>query len=222
MKEELFKFIVKELKLSTLITFRGHEINLEQEWPVISFADIIKEKTSIDINDINLKESIKNYLIKNNENYNILETLNSSMGLVDFIYKKACRPSIIQPTFIVEYPQYMAPLASVKGNKSTKMQLVIAGIELTNCYGELVDPLIQENNFKTQEESQKIINKGSKDDEAEDLFRRDNDFLNVMEFGMPPMAGFGMGIDRLLSFLMGEDNLKNTLLIPLIHNKNND
>jgi lysyl-tRNA synthetase class 2 len=216
--KKLFNFLFQQLNLPTSFNFRGEDINLEGEWPVYNFTQLILEKTAIDIEDqVNLKTNIVNYLQSIGENYNVnynlINNLNSTMGLVDFIYKKICRPKIIQPTFLLGYPSYMAPLATEENGYSTKLQLVIAGIEFINAYGELVDPAKQEANFIQQEEYQTNIKNNQ---QVEDIFPRDNEFLDSMKYGMPPMAGFGMGIDRLLSLLSCNENLKNTLLFPLV------
>jgi lysyl-tRNA synthetase class 2 len=201
--------IKEDLAIGDSIHYRGHEIFFNQPWPVISFSQLLKEKLGIEINNNpNLRQDVINMIQSRGEDLN-LEAINSSMGLIDYIYKKLVRPSLIQPTFVTNYPTYMAPLASVHNGASTKMQLVVAGVELTNCYGELVDPFQQEENFKIQDEQQKSI------DDDEDIFRRDNDYLSAMKFGMVPMAGFGMGIDRIISFFTGQDNLKNTLMFPI-------
>ena len=208
-KHLLFK-IKEALQIGDSIHYRGHEIFFNQPWSVINFSQLLKERLGVNIDkNNNLKEDVKNMLQSRGEDIKILNTLNSDMGLIDYIYKKLVRPSIIQPTFVTNYPTYMAPLASVNNGQSTKMQLVVAGVELTNCYGELVDPFKQEDNFKTQDAQQKSI------DDDEDIFRRDNEFLSSMKFGMTPMAGFGMGIDRIISFFTGVDNLKNTLMFTI-------
>ena len=212
--KKLFAFLLEKLHLPKIINFRGHRVNLDGEWEIWNFTDLVKQKTGINIEDLeNLRNNIINYLKKLNENYAIVHTINSTMGLVDFIYKKICRPNIIAPTFLLGYPSYMAPLATVENGYSTKLQLVIAGVEFINSYGELVDPEKQEENFVQQEEYQKQLKNY---EDVEDIFPRDNEFLDSMKYGMPPMAGFGMGIDRLLCFLSGKDNLKGTLLFPLV------
>jgi lysyl-tRNA synthetase class 2 len=209
--KNLFIYLKNKLNISDTIEFKGHTIDFNGLWPIEDFSQLIEKKLSIKVdNNPLLKQNITEYLQKNNYDINLLKDINSDMGLTDFIYKKLIRPSIIQPTFMTRYPVYMAPLASVINGKSTKIQLVIGGIELTNCYGELVNPFEQEENFKLQDSQQK------NQDQDEDIFRRDNNFLNSMAFGMVPMAGFGMGIDRLVSFFTSQDNLKNTLFFPLI------
>jgi lysyl-tRNA synthetase class 2 len=206
---DLLMAIKNQLNIGDVINYRGHDIHLMEPWSVVNFTQLLKNQLNIDINADNLRENVEEMLKKRGENINLLNGLNSTMGLVDFIYKKFVRPFIIQPTFVTNYPAYMAPLATTEAGQSTKIQLVVAGVELTNCYGELVDPFQQEENFQNQDAQQ--IN----GDDDEDIFRRDNDFLNSMKFGMVPMAGFGMGIDRIISFFTGEDNLKNTLMFTI-------
>ena len=207
--KDLLFYIKNNLNIGDTIEYRGHTIDWSKDWPVENFSQLILKKTGINIdNNNNLKNDVVEILKKNGEKFNAND-INSEMGLVDLLYKKLVRPSIINPTFVTNYPEYMAPLATMENGKSTKMQLVVAGIELTNCYGELVDPFKQEENFKIQDGQQNNM------DDDEDIFRRDDEFLSSMKFGMAPMAGFGMGIDRIISLFTGQDNLKNTLLFTI-------
>jgi len=134
--------------------------------------------------------------------------------ILDEIYKKICLPKIWQPTFIIHHPRSKSPLAkSLKQNpeKLSSFQLVGGGWELVWAYSELNNPIEQRKRFKEQEEKYK---KGFK--EAQ---RMDEEFLEALEYGMPPAAGFGMGIDRLVALLTDSHSLREVILFPTMKPK---
>jgi lysyl-tRNA synthetase class 2 len=131
--------------------------------------------------------------------------------VVEAIYKDLCRATLIQPTFLTDYPAEMIPLAKRRKDDPTKIatfQLVAKGIELCKAYNELNDSVDQRERFKEQE---KLRARG-----AEEAQATDEDFLQAVEYGMPPTAGFGMGIDRLTVFLTGVHSIKETILFPTL------
>lgn len=129
----------------------------------------------------------------------------------DRIFKEQIRPKLIQPTFVLDYPAYMSPLAK-RSDENEKVaeqwQFIVAGMEIVKCYTELTDPVLQR---KLLEEQMKMKNNG--DEEAVELVE---DFLEAMEYGMPPMSGAGIGIDRLVAILTNQHNLRDTILFPLM------
>ena len=134
--------------------------------------------------------------------------------VADSIYKKICQPKLIQPTFVIHYPTEMKPLAKpLETNPSyaANVQLVVAGLELVNAYSELNDPIVQQENFKQQA---KLRAKGNK--EAQPF---DKEFLESLEYGMPPAFGFGMGIDRLVALLTNSHSLREVILFPTMRPK---
>lgn len=133
----------------------------------------------------------------------------------DELFKRSVRPNLKEPLFIVDYPAHMSPMAARKDNDSTTVeqwQFVVEGWELVKCYTELTDPELQ----RTLLENQAKEKASGENDEAMDL---EEDFLECMEYGMPPMAGVGMGIDRLVCLLAGLDSLRDTLLFPMLLSK---
>jgi len=137
--------------------------------------------------------------------------------LIDYLYKKVLRPSIVWPAFVYNYPKVMQPLARQSDqnpNIVEQFQLVVNGRELNKAYSELVDPEIQVANFISQK---KAIQRW--DEEATD---GDYDFVLAMEYGMPPQSGFGMGIERALSILLEQENLRDTYLFPLTKSEDID
>ena len=132
-------------------------------------------------------------------------------NLVDALYKKVARPYLINPTFLVEHPIELSPLARANDedkNLTDRFQLVINGAEIINAYSELVDPIDQEQRLIHQAE----LKAGG----DEDAMMMDYDYIGAMEYGMPPISGWGMGIDRVLQVLTGVDNIKDNILFPLM------
>lgn len=135
--------------------------------------------------------------------------------LIDYLYKKVLRPKIIGPAFIYNYPVIMQPLARTADADAQiveQFQLLVNGWEICKAYSELVDPLLQQANFDKQAEA---AAKG--DDEATS---GDDSFVEAMEYGMPPQSGFGMGLERILAILTGQDNLRDVVMFPLMKLRN--
>ena len=138
----------------------------------------------------------------------------SAAKLLDGIYKKVCRPKLIQPTFIIDYPVEYLPLAKRNIDEPKfvgAFQLVIGGVELVKAFSELNDPLDQRARFEEQE-------KNKAEGEA-DAQRKDEDFLEAIEYGMPPAGGVGIGIDRLVMFLTDTQNIKEVIFFPTMRLK---
>ena len=135
--------------------------------------------------------------------------------MLDKAYKKLVRPNIIQPTFLIDHPIRLSPLAKRhkdKPNRAERFQLVLGGgIELVNGFSELNDPLDQRSRFDEQE---RLRQAGDK--EAQ---RIDEDFLECLEYGMPPAAGLGLGLDRLAALLTNNHSLKEVILFPTLRPK---
>jgi lysyl-tRNA synthetase class 2 len=131
--------------------------------------------------------------------------------LIDNLYKKVSRPKIIQPTILVNYPKILQPLARVSdaaANMVDQFQLVVNGWEIVKAYSELVDPIDQRERFVEQSSARE-----NGDEEAMEV---DEDYLTAMEHGMPPISGWGMGVDRVIALLTGQDNLRDVVLFPLM------
>ncbi len=170
---------------------------------------MIREHSGIDIDQYKDADSLRKaiFAVK-------VELDNPGAGrgsLIDQLYKRTARPTLIQPTFIVGHPVDLSPLArrsDTNPDAVDRFQLVVDTWEVINAYSELVDPLDQRRRFEEQAELRK---KG--DDEA---MPADEDYLTAMEFGMPPISGWGMGIDRFVALLTDAPNLRDVVWFPLM------
>ena len=201
------------------ITIGDKDIDLSGNWPVVSFRELLLKYSDIDINIYNTKELLLNKIKENKieiESETPLENLGYG-NLVDQLYKKVARPYLVNPVFLVEHPISLSPLARANDenpNITDRFQLVINGAEIINAYSELVDPIEQERRLLKQAEL-----KAAGDEEAMCM---DYDYIDAMEYGMPPISGWGMGIDRLMQLLTNSDNIKDCILFPLMKPLNKD
>lgn len=213
--EELIKSIAKDLFGKTdFVVYdnegNGVKVDLNGNWPRVKFNDLINENTSIDIEKASLEE-IRNEALKWGVKKEEVDKLGKG-NLLDKIYKKCARNKIINPTFVMDFPGDLKPLAQQNDNGTAKVcQLIIAGAEITNQYAELVDPIKQRELLLAQSKAKE---KG--DEEAMEI---DESFLEAMEHGMPPMTGFGMGIDRLVAIFTEQKNLRDVIFFPMMKPK---
>ena len=206
--EKMFTAILEKISGSLKINYQGKEIDFKPPWPRIEFAELLKKYTKIDLEEINL-EALKKEAKKLG-----IEPKGQKAEIADDIYKKICRPKIWQPTFIIHHPLGAFPLAKKlekTPNKTANFQLVAADLELVNAFSELNDPIEQRKRFEEQE---KIFKQG-----FEEAQRLDEDFIEALEYGMPPSAGFGMGIDRLVALLTDSHSLREVILFPTMKPK---
>ena len=210
---EMVIYILEKLYNGNLnINIGDQEINFGGEWDVVSFRDLILKDCGIDINKYPTAESllaeIKAQGIKLEADN--LEQLGRG-NLIDTLYKKVSRPKIINPTYLTEHPIDLSPLARSNDEDQTltdRFQLVVNGQEIINGYSELVDAREQERRLIEQSKL-----KANGDEEAMSI---DNEYIRAMEYGMPPISGWGLGIDRFLQFLTNSDNIRDVVLYPLM------
>lgn len=209
--EELFDEIRKKLKIKDTIDYQGKKIDLKTPFKRIKFRDIVLKETGIDIDKADdfekLKKEINSKKIKDID----ISVCKHYGSLLDELYKRVVRPKIIQPTFLTNYPVEMIALA--KRNEKDKrkinsVQLLIDGAEIFKAYDELNDSLDQEKRFEEQE---KLLKKG--DSEAMPM---DKDFVNALKVGMPPTAGYGLGIDRIVMLLTNQPSIRDVILFPFM------
>ncbi|WP_397538906.1 lysine--tRNA ligase [Rummeliibacillus pycnus] len=208
---EMILYVLKQTFNTTVINIQGQTIDFSLEWNVVSFRDLILKDTGIDIDlypdvkDLHEETKRKNiYLEQEN-----IETLGRG-NFIDLLYKKMCRPQLIEPIFLIKHPIDLSPLARANDDNpaiTDRFQLVVNGAEIINAYSELVDPIEQRKRL----EAQAVLKSGG-DLEAMEM---DEDYLLAMEYGMPPISGWGFGIERLLMVLTDSDTIKDCVLFPL-------
>lgn len=205
--EKLFTCLLQKVNKNLILEYQGNKIDFTPPYPRLTFQEAMKKFAGLDINKKTSKQELNAIVKKCRLTPESLELAK----VLDEIIKKVVRPRIIQPTFLIDYPLELSPLAKQKPNDPRyveRFQLLAGGLELTNAYSELNDPLEQRLRFKSQEQMRK---KG--DEEAQQI---DEDFIEALEYGMPPTAGFGLGIDRLVALLTNTHNIKEVIFFPTL------
>jgi lysyl-tRNA synthetase class 2 len=210
--EQLVNEVVIEVKGNPKITYQGNDIDLTPPWPRLSMFDAIQRYTGVDIRRMDeetLRQTARRLQVKEDP----------SMGygkLVDEIFGDHVEPKLIQPTFIMDYPIEMSPLAK-KHRENPRLverfEPIIGGKEVGNAFSELNDPLDQKERFLEQ---MKLRDRG--DEEAQVI---DEDYLRALEYGMPPTAGLGIGIDRLVMLLTDSASIRDVIFFPQMRPEGN-
>ncbi|MCS7288823.1 MAG: lysine--tRNA ligase [Roseiflexus sp.] len=204
--EELFRTLALEVVGSTTIVFQGRTIDFGPAWQRVSIPEAIAARTGIDILKLTdlepLQEAIRAAGLK--------VDLKPSWGKqVDELFSVYVQPELIQPTFVLDYPVALSPLAKRRPDQPLlveRFEPVVAGMEIGNAFTELNDPLDQEQRFIEQGRAY-----DAGDDEAQ---RMDVDFLNALMYGMPPTGGLGIGIDRTVMLFTDQPNIRDVILFP--------
>jgi lysyl-tRNA synthetase class 2 len=213
--EKMFDYLFDKLKLPRQIEIIGKDevkrtVDFTTPFKRINFIEQLKEDCGL---DVSVYKDVKK-LVADLKSKNIIIEDMDRMGLatvIDNLYKKVSRPKMIGPVFLFNYPIELQPLAR-RNDKNKEIvdqfQLVINGWEVLKAYSELVDPIDQQNRFEDQA---KLKHEG--DEEAMEV---DYEFVEAMKYGMPPISGWGMGIDRILTLITGQSNLRDVVLFPLM------
>jgi lysyl-tRNA synthetase class 2 len=209
--EDLLRTVTTALHDALTIEFEGNEIDLNGEWRRVAFFDAIEDATGFDLYQED-RDTV--YDVAANELG--LEEADADMdlgGLLDEVFSETVEPELIQPTFVVDYPIELSPLAKKHREKEglvERFELVVAGREIANAFSELNDPQDQRERFEAQARQRAE----EEDVDPDDLI--DEDYLRALEYGMPPAAGLGIGIDRLTMLLTGQESIRDVILFPLL------
>lgn len=212
MVEQMFFELAQEVLGSATVEFEGETIDFTPPWPRLDLREEIKQRSGIDFLEANDIESLKT------EMHAIGLDVGDQMswgGLLDKVLSDTVEPHIVQPSFLVDYPVEMSPLAKKKRDNSAlveRFEGFIAGMEVCNAFTELNDPIDQRQRMEQQEQLRGQF-------EDEDTDRLDEDFLIAIEHGMPPTGGLGVGVDRLVMLFAGRHSIKEVVLFPQLRSK---
>ena len=209
--EDMVCYVAKEVVGDTRVKYGSDMINLEPSWKRLYLRDAIKEFGGIDFEEYPDVDSLR----KKMEELGMEVDPNKDRGrLIDELVSALVEPHLIQPTFLIDYPVEMSPLAKSKpGSKGLveRFEAFIAGMEIANSFTELNNPLEQEERFHRQLEERALP-----DEEREVI---DDDFLLALEYGMPPTGGLGVGIDRLVMLMADKQSIREVILFPQLKTK---
>lgn len=206
--ERMIKELAKDVNGSPIIRFNNHEINLDLKWERISFYEAVEKYSGIkrsDFGDLNfLRKKVEELGGK------VLKGWGAGKLLLE-IFERTVEEKLINPTFIYKYPLEVSPLARRNDNDPSmvdRFELYIGGMEIANAFSELNDPMDQRKRFEEQ-----VRAKAEGDEEAQEM---DTDYIRALEYGLPPTAGEGIGIDRLVMLLTGSRSIREVILFPLL------
>ena len=205
--EEIISTVSKRVLGTTKITYQGTEIDLTPSWKRKSMIDAINDVTGVDFNKIESDEQA--IQVAKEHGIELVEGKQTRGHIINQFFEDKVEETLIQPTFIYDYPVEVSPLTKRKPSDkrlTERFELFIGGREYGNAYSELNDPIDQYERFKKQVEARE-----SGDEEANMM---DEDFINALEYGMPPTGGLGIGVDRLIMLLTDSASIRDILLFP--------
>ena len=217
--ESMFRYLAEKVCGSAVITYNGVEIDLSKPFARLTMNDAIKKYAGIDFDEVKTDEEAKALAKEHHIEY---EERHTKGDIINLFFEEYCEKELIQPTFIMDHPLAISPLTKKKPSDPTKVErfeLFINTWEMCNAYSELNDPIDQRERFAAQDAAF-----AAGDEEAN---HTDEDFLNALEYGMPPTGGIGYGIDRLVMLLTDSPAIRDVLLFPTMKsldgvNKKND
>ena len=209
--EQMAATAARTVNGSARATFHGHEIDFTPPWRRLSLKEELK-KAGLDIEELSQTEDLVTAARAKG-----VETagLESRGRIIDKLVGSLIEPNLIQPAFLVDYPVEMSPLAKAKQDDpryAERFEAFAGGMEIANSFTELNDPEVQRERFQEQERLRESFG-------DEDFDRMDEDFLTAMEYGMPPTGGLGVGIDRLVMLLTGQDTIRDVVLFPQLRSR---
>ena len=205
--EEIVSKTAQKVLGTTKINYQGTDIDLTPNWKRITMIDAIKEQTGVDFNTIETDEEALEVAKKLEVEIDAIKTTRGE--IINQIFEDKVEETLIQPTFIYDYPVEVSPLTKRKPSDprlTERFELFIGGREYANAYSELNDPIDQYERFLNQ-----VRQREAGDDEANMM---DEDFVAALEYGMPPTGGLGIGVDRLIMLLTDQASIRDILLFP--------
>ncbi len=210
MSEEMLSGVVKEVTGGFEIEYQDRKIDFSPGWERVSFRELMLRETGIDIDEVREEKALREVIEEKGFKID-LKGVEGYANVLDELYKEYARPKLVGPVFLTDHPYEMMPLAKKKAGEPTKIgsvQLLVAGFEIFKAYNELNDPVDQRVRW---EEEKKLLEAGFA--AAQPL---DEDYIRALEYGMPPTAGWGMGIDRFTAIVTDQPNLKDTIIFPTL------
>ena len=207
MVESLVSTVAMEVLGTTHVQYGDQLIDFAPPWKRVDFRQELKDLSSVDIDAYTDDESLKHRAAELGLD---IEPKDGRAKVIDKLFSSYVEPRLAQPTFVLDYPVIMSPLAKAKPDSPgyvERFEAFAAGMEIANSYTELNDPEVQRERFENQEALRLMLG----DDETD---RLDEDFLIALEYGMPPTGGLGMGIDRLVMLLAGQTSIRDIMLFP--------
>lgn len=206
--EELLVYIQNKVFEGEKIQYRDYEIDFKDGIKRVSLAELLKEKAGVDISNDSVKA-----ITRAADSFGIDTEGLDRAELIDQIYKKKCQDDLIEPTFVTEHPVCLSPLAKRlpgEPEKTARFQLLLGGYEVVNAFSELNDPIDQKERFERQEKRRQ---------KGKEAHPYDEEFIEALEHGMPPAAGLGIGLDRLVMVLTGAPSIREIIFFPTMRPK---
>jgi lysyl-tRNA synthetase, class II len=203
---ELILAVLDDVLGTRTVTYDGVKLDFGADWPELDYRTEIARRTGIDLTVVRDLPTLREHVARLGLD---VEEAVSYAGLVDLLYKKMVRPELVQPCFLVHHPVELVPLARRSDEDPTRLdmfQVVVNGWEIVKAYSELIDPVEQRRRLEEQAELRE-----AGDDEA---MMMEEDFIEAMEYGMPPMCGLGLGVDRFVALLTDAPTLREVVLFP--------
>ncbi len=208
--ERLLKHVLEATRGSLRVSFGGVETDFSGDWPRRSIRELIRERCGVDLARHETADALRAEIAA--RGVRLEDALKLGRGnLIDALWKKVARPHVTSPTFVIQHPADLSPLARRNDDDPAivdRFQLVVNGWEIVNAYSELVDPVDQTRRLEEQAAARE------RGDEEAMVFEAD--YIAAMEYGMPPISGFGLGVDRFVALLSGQENLRDVVFFPLL------
>ena len=205
--EGLYEYVAMEVFGTTEFEFMGHTVSLKAPYKRWDMVDAVKEVTGVDFRQpMSVEDALK---LAAEHNVEVAPHQHTVGNIISLFFDQFCEEKIVDPTFVTGHPIEISPLAKKNPDDprfTERFETLICGVEFNNAFSELNDPIDQRERFEKQLEAKKLG-----DDEASEM---DTDYVEALEYGMPPTGGIGFGIDRLVMLLCGVDSIRDVLLFP--------